>query len=54
MSNCEYNFSNVSIPYEGSTILAGVARSFATMRLPMHAYGVKCHELYRGRADDVA
>ena len=53
MSKGKYHFSNVSIPYEGSTIHAGVARSFATMGLPMHAYGVKCHELYRRTVGDV-
>lgn len=45
-SKGEYHFSNVALPYRGTVLHAGVARSFATQGLPMRAYGIKCHELY--------
>jgi len=41
-----YQFSNVAFKYEGATIRAGIARSFAIQGIPMSAYGSKCHELY--------
>jgi hypothetical protein len=46
MSKNEYRFSNVVFSYEGVSLRAGIARSFAIQGIPMSAYGAKCHELY--------
>jgi hypothetical protein len=46
MSKNEYRFSNVAFNYEGVSLRAGIARSFAIQGIPMSAYGAKCHELY--------
>lgn len=46
LSKNEYRFSNVAFSYEGVTLRAGIARSFAIQGIPMPAYGAKCHELY--------
>lgn len=45
-SKSEYRFSNVAFNYEGATLRAGIARSFAIQGIPMSAYGAKCHEFY--------
>ena len=45
-SKGEYQFSNIAFSYEGATLRAGVARSFAIQGIPMSAYGAKCHEFY--------
>jgi hypothetical protein len=41
-----YRFSNVLIDYQGGTVRAGVARSFAIQGIPMDFYGERCHQLY--------
>jgi hypothetical protein len=41
-----YRFSNVLIDYQGGTVRAGVARSFAIQGIPMDLYGERCHQLY--------
>lgn len=46
MSKNEYRFSNVVFSYEGVSLRAGIARSFAIQGIPMPEYGAKCHELY--------
>lgn len=45
-SKVKYRFSNVAFKYDGRTIRAGIARSFATRGIPMSAYGSRCYKLY--------
>lgn len=39
-------FSRLEIPYEGTTVRAGLASSWARQGIPMRAYGEKVRELY--------
>jgi len=41
-----YQFSNVRFSFEGKSVQAGVARSFAIQGIPMDAYGFECSKLY--------
>jgi hypothetical protein len=46
LSKMKYQFSNVTFSFEGRSVKAGIARSFAMQGIPMDAYGIACSELY--------
>lgn len=46
MTRSRYGFSNLVIDHGGTTVHAGLARSFAAQGLPMSDYGRQCSELY--------
>lgn len=41
-----YRFANVELPYDGRTLRAGIASSFAQQGIPMAAYGAECAARY--------
>lgn len=43
----EARFANLRFEYNGRTILAGLAHTFAQQGIPMSDYGQKCKELYQ-------
>jgi hypothetical protein len=47
VSKMKYRFSNVQFRYQGMSVRAGIARSFAVQGIPMDAYGSACSDLYR-------
>jgi hypothetical protein len=46
ISASRYRFANVELPYQGRTLRAGLASSFAIQGIPMAAYGAECAARY--------